>query len=96
MSRLTDMNAYWTDVLSCPELLGLDDLRTAGALLLSTAEQIEVRKAEMCVDSLPTSDCERVTDLLCSANDVHNMASPAQSSPETPPVDMPSALAQCP
>ena len=79
MSQLTDMNAYWTDVLSRPDLLGLNDLRTAGALLLNAVEQIEVKKTEMCVDSLATLDCERVTEwpLLCSANDVHGMVSPA-------------------
>ena len=83
MSRLTDMNAYWTEVLSCPDLLGLNDLRTTGALLLDTVEQIEVKKTEMCVDSLSTLKCERATErpLFCmrSANDVHDMVSPAAS-----------------
>ncbi|KAI0687517.1 hypothetical protein C8Q76DRAFT_759815 [Earliella scabrosa] len=50
MSQLTDMNAYWTDVLSRPDLLGLNDLRTAGALLLNAVEQIEVKKTEIAND----------------------------------------------
>ena len=83
MSRLTDTNAYWTEVLSCgPDLLGLNDLRTTGALLLGAVEQIEVKKTEMCVDSLPTLNYERVTDLLCSVSDVHDMVSAMQSRSE--------------
>ena len=41
------VNTHWMEVLSYPEDLGLNDLRSAGSLLLSIAEQLETRETGM-------------------------------------------------
>ena len=59
MSRLQDVNAYWTDALSYPATLALNDMRSTAALLLSVAEQVEMKTTEMSV-ALIVPDGEHV------------------------------------